>query len=108
MGDACGRVPGRVDDDIRAIRPDQREPVVADVGAAALHGLGEGARAALILRPAGPSERGVCPGGVEVGHRHHVEAGRPLRLGQEHGAELAGPDQSDAHGLAGRARSSSI
>ena len=101
VGDARGRVPGRVDDDIETVRPDKRKGIVADVGAAALHGLGEGEHASLVLLPSGAGERGIGAGGVEVRHGHHVKAGGPPGLGQEHGAELAGPDQSDAHGLSG-------
>ena len=36
---------------------------------------------------------------VQIGDAHHVQAARALRLGQEHGAELAGADQSDTQRL---------
>ena len=101
MGDACGRLPGRVDRHVEPVGRDQRERVVAHVRAAALERGGEGARAALVLRPTGAGERRVGAGGREIGHRHHLEAGGAPGLGQEHGAELAGADQPDAHRPAG-------
>ncbi len=99
MGDAGGGVAGRVDDDVQAVGRDQRKRIVANVGAAALQRRGERARTALILLPAGARQRGLGPGRIEIGHRHDMEAGCAPRLGEEHGAELAGADQSDPHAL---------
>ena len=53
-----------------------------------------------LRRPAGAGQRLARTLRRHIGHRHDVQAGGAPRLGEEHGAELAGPDQPHAHGPA--------
>jgi hypothetical protein len=84
-------------DDVDGRMPDQRLPVVADMGGArGERGLDAGCGAAFGL-PADAGEIGASADGRQVGDRHQMHAQGARHLGQIHGTELAGADQPDAH-----------
>ena len=94
VADAGRRVAGGVDHHVQARRRDQGAGVVADVGGAALQGGGERRGGALFPGPAGLGEGAPGPPHIEIGDGQHVQSRRGARLGQEHGAELAGADET--------------
>jgi hypothetical protein len=102
VADARLRDPGRLDDYLDLRTGDQRRRVVADVGTAGLARFGERGRRIGRRVPAGGAQLVARPRDIEVGDAGHVHAGRAAHLGEKHGAELAGADQPDGDGPAGR------
>ena len=88
VGDAGGRVSGRLDDDVERVAGDQ--PAVHRPSRA-------------FPAPSQPArrERGTGAIGREVGHARELEPAQPPGLRQEHRSELAGADQREAKRVAG-------
>jgi hypothetical protein len=70
--------------------------------AAALECVAERSRLVLLLIPSAGGERLAGALGRKIRDADQVHAARAPHLGEEHGAELAGSDQSDRDGAAGR------
>jgi hypothetical protein len=98
--DAGRRMTGRIDRDVERRMRDQRLRVVAHPGRAAFRRVARRPRRHLLRRPSDARQGIARPGGIEVGDTDDVQAARAARLRQEHGAELAGADQSDAQRFA--------
>ncbi len=100
VADAGGGIAGGVDDHLDAVGGDQRHRVLGDPGGAGLQRVGDGMRFALLDRPACGGQGGAGARAVQIGDPGDMHPGGEPRLREEHGAELAGADQADAHGVA--------
>jgi hypothetical protein len=107
MGDGGQRVPGarrrdarRLDHHIQPVRRDQRQGIVGQMGGATLTRRREGGGGELLGRPASGAARLARPLHIQVGNPQDLHPGGASHLGQEHGAELAGPDEADPDGAA--------
>ena len=96
--DAGRGVAGGLDDEVDSGVPDDGERIVGDEGRAGLQGLAQGRGGELLLRPADAGEPLAGARRHQVGEACEVHARRQAHLGEEHGAELAGPDLADANG----------
>ena len=94
MADARRRIPRRLDHHLEPARSDQRLGVLAKMGGAASTRLVERRRRESFLGPARKRQAFSGAIKVEIGDAKDVQAGRQTRLGEEHGAELAGADET--------------
>jgi hypothetical protein len=90
MGDAGGRVTGRLDDHLDALVNARVAPMFGK------------ARARDVVRiPANCAACSLGALGIKIGDRYHVEASDRRHLSQKHRAEFARTDEPDTNGLAG-------
>ena len=92
--DAGARVPGGVDHDVGRAAGDQGLGIVGEPGAATLERLARAPNNPLCL-PAGARQVLARALRRQVGDSNEMQARRGAGLGEEHGAELAGPDKAD-------------
>lgn len=103
--DTRRRIAGDLEDDLDIRRGDEGGRVGGDDGLVGLDALGNGHGARLIVQFFGVvralqrSEGSVLG---QIGNTGQAKASRAVRLGDEHGAELASADDADLDGLAGR------
>ncbi len=100
MADAGPGVAGSLDHHVEVLARQQSLGVVAHIGRARGGRGVERGGGVTFRRPAGLRQRRARVLGVQVGDGEQVHPGGAARLGQEHGAELAGPDEADAQGPA--------
>ena len=98
VADAGGGHAGGLDDHLDARIGDERQGVLGQPGAAVAQRGVEARRGAPFGRPADARQRLPRAGDREVGDAGHLQPRRPRRMGEEHGAELAGADQADGDG----------
>ena len=99
VGDRRRRRPGALDDDVDGRMGDQRPPIVTDVCGAALGGSVEGRGRIALLGPAHEAHVGLGVFRGKIGDTDEVDTRQAAGLGQEHRAELAGPDHAHAYGI---------
>ena len=96
-----GRIARRLDDHLEAIRGDEGECVIRKERLAASESVADRLSLRAIRRGSDGDERASSAVEVEIRHPHDVQSRRPKRLRQEHRAEFARPNQTDADRLLG-------